>query len=353
MLCVQIFRHIHDDAHKLVAASPAAELRDAASAEPEHFARLGAGGQLIFHFAVERGHIECVAQRRLRIGHREIAPDVEAVAFKERVRPHVDVHAQIARGTAVEPFVAAAAHIERLAVVDTGGDVHLHGGRFRFKAGAVAVIARVFDRFAASAAVGALLGGAHHAEGRALLDVDRPAAAAGFAGFGARALLAAGAAADRTGVDPVDAHGLFAALGRLLKGDRDIGRHRGALARRVGILLPSAAEAAEQVAEQVAQIECVAETAEAAERVAAAAGAEVRVHARVAVLVVARLFFAVGKHLIRLVRFLELFLGGFVAGVEVRVILLCDLAVCFFDLVVARVFAHAEHFVIISFLCHK
>ena len=268
------------------------------------------------------------------------------------MRPDIDIHAQIARRTAVDPFVAAAAHIERLAVVDAGGDVHLHGSRFRFKAGAVAVITRVFDRFAAAAAIGALLGGAHHAEGRALLDVDRPASAAGFAGFGACALLTAGAAANRTGVHTVDAHGLFAALGRLLKGDRDVGRHRGALARRVGILLPSAAEAAEQVAEQIAQIERIAETAEAAERVAAA-GAEVRIHARVAVLVVARLFLAVGKHLIRLVRFLKLFLGVFVAGVEVRVILLCNLAICFFDFVVARVFAHAEHFVIISFLCHK
>ena len=197
----------------------------------------------------------------------------------------------------------------------------------------------------------------HDAERRALLGHDIPAAAAVRAGFGRRALGRAAAAAVRAGFLAVDRDLFGAAVGGFLKGQNHAGLDIVAFARGVGAAAPAAAKTAEpaeapaeQIAEDIAQVHA-AETARAAK--AALLGRIVGVDPGKAELVVALAFFGVGEHVVGFVDLLELFLGHFIAGVEVGVVFLGELAVGALDLGVAGIFADAQHLVVISFFCHR
>ena len=80
------------------------------------------------------------------------------------------------------------------------------------------------------------------------------------------------------------------------------------------------------------------------------ARAEIGVHSRMAELVVAGALLLVGQHLVGLVGLLEFGLGGLVAGVQIRVVLLGLFPVGLLDLLVRGALGHAEDFIIISFL---
>ena len=69
-------------------------------------------------------------------------------------------------------------------------------------------------------------------------------------------------------------------------------------------------------------------------------------------LVVFFAFFGVGKHLVRLVDFLEFLFGGLVARIYVRVVLAGQLAVSLLDVLVAGAAAESEN-VVIVFCCHR
>src|SRR5699024_7421155 len=70
-------------------------------------------------------------------------------------------------------------------------------------------------------------------------------------------------------------------------------------------------------------------------------------------LVIAFAFFRVRKDVVGLVDFLELLLGGLVAGVQVRMVFFGQLAVGAFDLGLGGIFADPQHLVIITFFCHR
>ena len=188
--------------------------------------------------------------------------------------------------------------------------------------------------------------GLDDAEGRSLVDGDAARAAAGGTGLGIGTGLRACSVTVAARVDAVVADLLGDAPGALLKGDGDARLDVAAALGSVGAA--SAAEAAaEEAREDVAEVHVNAEGT-----AAACACAVVGVYARVAVLVIARALFAVGKHLIGFVDLLELLLAVLVAGVKVGVIFFGALSVSLFYLVIARSLVKTEHLVIISFICH-
>ena len=111
-----------------------------------------------------------------------------------------------------------------------------------------------------------------------------------------------------------------------------------------------AAASSEKAAENIAQIEVNAAGAR-APAACAAARAEVGIDAGMAELVVPAALILIGEHLVGLVDLLEFRLGVSVAGVEIGMILLRLLTVCFFYLVLSGIFADPEHLVKISFIC--
>ena len=130
------------------------------------------------------------------------------------------------------------------------------------------------------------------------------------------------------------------------------GAHIVAPARGVGVAgLGAAAEDAREDVAEAAAAEDIVEAAEAPEAARAVTG--VGVEGRVAELVVLLALVGIGEDLIGLVGLLEALLTGLVAGVLIGVVLLGDLAVCFFDLVLRGALRNAEHLVVITFICHR
>ena len=148
---------------------------------------------------------------------------------------------------------------------------------------------------------------------------------------------------------------LLAAEGRFGKGDGHAGADALAPLGCVGVApLGAAKAAAEEAAENVAQIAEVEARRAVAPSGAACARPVAGVNAREAELVVPGLLVGIGQHLVGLVDLLEFLLGLLVAGVHVRVVLAGQLFICFFDLILRRALADAEDLVIISFfLSHK
>ena len=123
---------------------------------------------------VERRHLHLRAERGLgerdRHLHREVGL---AAAGEDRVRRDVHDDVEVAGRAAVEPGRARALHPDALAVVDAGGDPHLHRARAHLDAAALAVLALVLDDAAAPTA-----GGTHLREReRALVDATDAGAA--------------------------------------------------------------------------------------------------------------------------------------------------------------------------------
>ena len=189
----------------------------------------------------------------------------------------------------------------------------------------------------------------HIAQRRLAALLDHAAAAAVRADLGGRALGAARASAVRALLDAVDADFLLAAEGRLFKADVHARAQAFAALGRVGVRARAAEAPAEEAAEDIAEVAEV-EPARAVSAATGGACAVIRVNARKAELVVARLLVWVAQNLVRLVDLLELLLGFLVAGVHVGVILACELFVCFFDLFFRSALGNAEHLVIVSFI---
>ena len=150
-------------------------------------------------------------------------------------------------------------------------------------------------------------------------------------------------------------------MGRFLKGQDDVGLDIVALARGVGVGAAGTAEtakatAAEQIAEDIAQVNtaCAETAAKAATEAAAGlAGPIVGIDPSETELVIALALVRVGKNIVGLVDLLELFLGVLIAGVQVGVVLFGQLAVGAFDLGIGGVFADPQHLVVITFFCHR
>ena len=156
----------------------------------------------------------------------------------------------------------------------------------------------------------------------------------------------------RTRLNALEADLTLAAEGCLLKAQLHLGDDVLTL-RRAASACGRRCTAAEEIAENIAEIAEAAESAKAAEA-RARVRVEVRIDAREAILIVARLFIRVGQHLVGLVDLLELLLRALVAGILVGMVLHRQLPVGLLDLRVGGVFLDAEHLVIISLIliCH-
>ena len=340
--------HLHLDGDNQIPPAPAADAGRALAPEGDPAPRLGARRKAVLDGPVDALDLDLAPQRCLGEAHRMDGVQVRAVPLEPGVRGDRHHHQQIPGGAAVEAAVALAPHGDGLAVVDARGHPHLDLPLAAELARPPAVGAGLVDDLSGTPAVGA---GGLGGEGEAAhppLHPDLPRAPALAAHLGGGALGAAGAPAGVAALQPGEGQLLGAARHSLREGDGDAGPEGGAPLGGVGVGPPGAAEApAEEGAEDVPQVDVA--HVEAAE----AAPAEVGIHPGVAKLVVLGPLVLVGQHLVGLVDLLELGLRLGVARVHVRVVLLGQLAVGFFQLVVGRGFRHAQYLIVISFLiCH-
>ena len=171
------------------------------------------------------------------------------------------------------------------------------------------------------------------------------------ADLGGGPLGTAGAAAGIAGLNVLDGDLLLTAEGGLLQ--RQVqGGSDGLALGGTGAALAAAAEAPEAAAEEGTENVPHVEAAKAA---AGSSCPEVGIHAGEAELVVLGPLVLVGEDLIGLVDLLEAGLGLLIPGVQVRVVLLGQLPVCFLQFIVRSALFDAQDFIIVSFIlvvCH-
>src|SRR5438105_3842193 len=277
----QAHRRFHGDVAVQVAGVARSHALDALAAQAELLAGLRAFGDVDRRIAGQRRHFDLAAERRARDGHRHHAMQVVAVAREDRVLLQADLDVQVAGRPAVGARLAVARAADAHAVVDARGDLHLERLLFLHAALAVAGGAGLGDDLARAAAMRARL--LHREE--ALPHLHDACAVAGGAGLGLRAGLRAGAVAGVAVFPRGDANLRFLAGGCFL--ERDLHRVRKV---RAAIDLPAPAGARPALAEDVAEdvAEGLGAPTHAFRARAAEAAAHVRVHARVAELVVRR-----------------------------------------------------------------
>src|SRR5208282_294090 len=117
-------RCLHHHANHLIAAPIAMQIDDALALEPQHFARLGAGGNLELDLAVQRRHVDFASERRLRKADRHFNDDVVFLAGEELMLLDVDDDVQVASGSSPVAGLAFAPQLEPRAIVDTGRNAH-------------------------------------------------------------------------------------------------------------------------------------------------------------------------------------------------------------------------------------
>jgi hypothetical protein len=217
--------------------------------------------------------------------------------------------------------LALAGQAQPLAGRDAGRDLHLQVALLGRPPIAAAGRARLGDDAAGPAAVAACLG---HGE-EALLIADLAGAPALRTGLGAGPAGRTGALARRAGLLARDPDLRLRALGGRLEGDLEVVAQVGAAPR-------TAAPAAEAVAEPEDVAEAAEDVAEVGEHRRVEALARALVHAGVTEAIVGRALVAVGEDGVGLGRFLELLLGGVVAGIAIGVVLERQLAVGALDL---------------------
>ena len=176
------------------------------------------------------------------------------------------------------------------------------------------------------------------------------APAAGVAGVEVGALLRAAAGAGLAGIQFGNADLLLAAVRRLVEGDLQIVTQIRA-AQRAGGIRPTARakEIVENAAAALLAEDLAKDLKGIVKVVAAPGGPTARVKRAVAVLIVGGALLRIAQGLVGFAEFLELFLGGLVARVFVRVMLHRELAVGLLDFILARATRDAEHLVVISF----
>ena len=260
---------------------------------------------------------------------------IQAVALEDFVFFDADVDVQITCGRAVRTRFAFAAQADALTVVDAGGNVDLNGFAGFGAAFATAFDTRVFD-FLACAVAGRT--GLLHLE-NGLADVYRTGTVTGRTSRCGRAGFCAAAVADIAFFVGWDVDAFFDAFGGVFQRDFDADLQIRAL---IVWLTAAAPASAEHLAEDVGKVEalCAAESAKTAESARAAAHALLK--CGMAVLVIHGAFFFVGQGVVGFLNFFKFFFRLFVAGIAVGVVFHRQLAVGFFDFVVARTARHAE-----------
>lgn len=279
--------------------------------------------------------------------------EIIPVTLEVRIVFHVDVYVEIPLRTTALAWLTLAGDAHAHTGVSTGRDIHFDGLFHADRAGAAAFGAFIPDDLAASLAVLAS-DDIHHLSERTIpyhtLLAGTVAVGAGLDGG---AWLCTGAVTMGTGI--ILRYGEFLLdTGRCFaKGDLHIIAEVSALLRAIA---PSASAAGEHV-ENITHVEAAkasltAETAKAALSEAAAAGS-LR-EGIVSELIILRSLVRIGENVVGFIDFLEFFFRGFwIVFIQIRMVLACQPAICFFDLIVCGAFIDAQHVIVISAVCHS
>src|SRR6266508_248530 len=335
LLLVDALRHLDAHAREHVALTGAGQARCAAALDAQQLAVFGAGGNLERDGALRRRHVDLAAEGGHREGHRHLDDEIVAAPFVRLGRRHVRHDDEVARGTAVLPGLALALEADLRAVLDAGLD--LHGVRLdaALASGAVALRTRLLDDGPVAAAARTRL---RQREEPLALRLHAATVALGT-DHRRRAGLRTGAAAFAACGRQLDRNPDLGAPERVLEGELHLDRDVVAANRLTACARPPAGPAAEDAAEQVAEIADVEPAEVEVDVLPARPGTAAVRRAEAVVLLALRV---VREHVVGGLHLLEALLRRGVAGVSVRVVLARELAIRLLDLVLRGALRNTE-----------
>lgn len=358
LLFLQALRYGDFDFHVQIALAAGLEVRHAFADDAEAGTALRTGRDLELDFFVKGLDLDGAAKSGDWEGDVYALVEIVPVTLEVRIVFDVDVYVEIPLGAAALAGLAFPGDAHTHAGISTGRDIHFDGLFHADRAGAAAFGAFVFDDLAAALTV--LAGDdIHHLSERTIpYHTLLAGAVAVGAGLDGGAWLGAGAVAVAAGV--ILRYGEFLLdTGRCFaKGDLHIIAEVSALLRAIA---PSASAAGEHV-EDVAHVEAAkatltAETAKASlseTAVARAAAAGRLRESIVSELVVLGSLIRIGEDVVGFIDFLEFFFRRFwIVFIQIRMVLACQPAICFLDLIVCGAFIDAQHVIVISAVCHS
>src|SRR4051812_37950112 len=248
LLLRQLLRHRQLHAREDVAATRALQPGGAFALHAQKGPVEGAGLDLHGHRTVRRRHLDLRPERGLRERHRHVDDQVVAAARERLRRLDTGDHEQVARLRAAVAGFALATQADSRAVLDAGRDLHRVALRPPFAAGAAALRARILDHRPVPAAARARL---REREQALRLGLDAAALALGAERRRGPGLRAGAAALAARGLE-LDRDLRLDAVQRVL--EREVDLDLEVAPALAALLLPAAAAAPEEPAEDVAEV---------------------------------------------------------------------------------------------------
>ncbi|MCG3146785.1 MAG: hypothetical protein PCFJNLEI_00219 [Verrucomicrobiae bacterium] len=346
-----------EDSHEEIAQAVAVDIGQALTAETEHGAVLGAGGDFQAGGAVKRGDFDLATERGGGESNRHFAQEVIVLPDENLMFFDTDDNVEITVRAATDAGFAVTGTAEAGAVVNAGRDFDFDFAALLGAAFAAAFFAGVADHLA-----GAIAARTGRGDGEKPTRVgDLAAPVAGGTGFGLAAGSAAAPVAFFAGVENVKGDFFFDAFGGFLEFDFEVVPEIVAAAGGGAFAATTAESLFEDVLKDAATattedgFKDVARVVEAAAAAATATGSRAAAAGRkrgVTEAVVGGAFLRVGEGFVGFAEFLEFFLSSVIAGIFVGMIFDGELAVGFLDVLRCRAALDAEHFVVIAFGAH-
>ena len=355
-----MFGHIDHDVDKQVAVAVTVRVGKTLVSQSEHLAGLSSGFDVNSHSAIYGRHFHFASKHSGREVEHKVVDEVFAVALEFVVGFFFNLNDEVARDSAARSIVAVSLHAQEHTFSHAGGYVHAHHLFFAFESYAAAFRAAFFNNLAFAFAVRAHRLGLHLSEESLLhfSDIACAVAVATCGEFGA--VFCSGAFAVGASHHARYFELFLHAVSHFFEvnlhahaqvGASFCGRALATRASEATKTAKSAESATENVAEIAENIVDIVETA-------AETTGTIAINTCMAKLVVASAFVLIAKHAIGFSSLFKTLFGFFLLGIRligltVGVIFHSHLAVGFFQFIVRSVFAHAKHFVIVSFFCHN
>ena len=164
LLFVEIVRNLNHDTDPQIAATPAAYVRDPATAKPKDGARFGGPRDDEILDPVERLVFDMSAQARLGKRNVQLMHEVIAISTKDRVGSHADMHIEVAVTTTADAGRSTGREPQGGAIVDTRWYFDAVGALLNGTTLAFAHAARAFNFLAETATTRTRRCGYHLAE---------------------------------------------------------------------------------------------------------------------------------------------------------------------------------------------
>lgn len=145
LIGANVLRHFQHNVQKQVSRTTAPRVRHPACTNPQNFARLRAGIDVVLSFAFQARNFDVRAEDGLCVANRNVADQVLAFAFEKRMNLDVNFDKDVTRRSAVLARFALAAKSKQHSRVDAGWNGNLFCEGLQIASGSATFVTLVAD----------------------------------------------------------------------------------------------------------------------------------------------------------------------------------------------------------------